>query len=105
MAATQEIGLPPNVPPRPPTCTASMSSARPVTPAIGMPPPIDLPHTHEVGLDAVVLDAGRRAGAAHAGLHLVVDVEDAVLLAEGLERLREALGAAGRKPPSPCTGS
>ena len=29
-AAAQATGLPPNVPPRPPGCTASISSARPV---------------------------------------------------------------------------
>ena len=43
MAAAQETGLPTYVPPRPPGWTLSMMSARPVTPAIGMPPPIDLP--------------------------------------------------------------
>ena len=42
IAAAQETGLPPNVPPRPPGCDASMISARPVTAASGMPPAMPL---------------------------------------------------------------
>ena len=41
-AAAQATGLPPYVPPRPPTCTASMISARPVTAASGRPPAMPL---------------------------------------------------------------
>ena len=43
----------------------------------------------QVGHDAGVLDAPERAGAAHAGLHLVVDVEDAVRLAPLVEAADE----------------
>jgi hypothetical protein len=48
-----------------------------------------LPDRDDVGDDAGVLDAPQRAGAAHPGLDLVVDVEDAVLLAAGLQALDE----------------
>ncbi len=37
-AATAATGLPPYVPPSPPSWTAFISSARPVTPARGIPP-------------------------------------------------------------------
>src|SRR5439155_230412 len=43
----------------------------------------------QVGLDAPLLDCPEGAGAADAGLHLVVDVDDAVLLADRLERADE----------------
>ncbi len=48
-AAAQATGLPPNVPPSPPGSTASITSARPVTAASGIPPPIDLPETSRSG--------------------------------------------------------
>ena len=48
-AAAQATGLPPNVPPRPPTPTASMISGRPVTAASGSPPPSDFPDTSRSG--------------------------------------------------------
>ena len=38
-AAAHARGLPPKVPPSPPACTASISSARPVTAPMGNPPP------------------------------------------------------------------
>ena len=42
-AAAQAIGLPPNVPPRPPGGTVSITLAFPTTPDIGRPPPILFP--------------------------------------------------------------
>jgi hypothetical protein len=44
---------------------------------------------HQVGHHAGVLDRPQLAGAAHARLHLVRDVDDAVLLAQGLQALDE----------------
>ncbi len=41
-----------------------------------------LADAHDVGLDAVVLARPHRAGAADAGLHLVDDEQDAVLVAQ-----------------------
>src|SRR4051812_48354725 len=43
----------------------------------------------QVGFDAPVLDRPHRAGASAAGLHLVVDVEDPVLVEQLLQALRE----------------
>ena len=41
-AAAQATGFPAYVPPRPPTCALSMTSARPVTAESGKPPASDL---------------------------------------------------------------
>ena len=49
VAAAQETGLPANVPPSPPMCGASMTSARPVTAASGRPPPSVLPDAMRSG--------------------------------------------------------
>ena len=62
-AAAQQTGLPPNVPPRPPGCTASISSARPVTAGERQPAAERLARDDQVGLDVVVLDRPDRAGA------------------------------------------
>ena len=43
----------------------------------------------QVGLDVVALDRPDRAGTAAAGLHLVVDVEDLVLVAQRAQRVHE----------------
>ncbi len=96
--AAQATGFPPNVPPSPPASGASMTSARPVTAASGRPPPSDLPETSRSGSHAVVLDRPDRPGAADSGLHLVVDVEDAVLVAE----LLQAPGEVGRHDDEPA---
>src|SRR6266516_3307453 len=48
-AAAHATGLPPNVPPSPPGCTASVSSGRPVTAASGSPPPSVFPDTIRSG--------------------------------------------------------
>ena len=48
-----------------------------------------LPGDEQVGLDAEPLDRPDGAGAAAAGLHLVGDVEDPVLVAELAQRLHE----------------
>src|SRR6185312_13415880 len=48
-AAAQARGLPPYVPPSPPTCGASITSARPVTAARGNPPANDLAVTMRSG--------------------------------------------------------
>ena len=89
LAAAQETGLPPNVPPSPPGSTASMISAGPVTPASGRPPPSDLPRDEQVGLRVVVLDRPHRPGAADAGLDLVVDPQDPVAVAQLAQLGRE----------------
>ncbi len=60
-----------------------MIEAAPVTAASGRPPPIDLPETSRSGASTVVvLDRPHLPRPPDAGLHLVVDVEDAVLAAE-----------------------
>ena len=64
-----------------------------------------LARNDQVGLDAVVLDRPDRPSPPDAGLHLVVDVEDPVLLADLLEPAREVRRGIATKPPSPCTGS
>ena len=69
-----------------------MIAARPSTPEIGMPPAIDLATRDEVGLDAEVLHREHAAGAAEAGLHLVGDQHDAVLVAD-LAQAAQVLGA------------
>ena len=85
--------MPPKVPPRPPGGTASISSARPVTPASGQPAADRLARDEQVGLDPlVVLDRPDLARAPRAGLHLVVDVEDPVRPAH----LRQPDGEIGR---------
>ena len=61
---------------------ASMIAARPSTPEIGTPPAIDFATHDQVGLDAEVLHREHAAGAAEAGLHLVGDQHDAVLVAD-----------------------
>ena len=48
-----------------------------------------LPGDDQVGLDAEALDRPHRAGASATRLHLVVDVEDAVPLADLLQRANE----------------
>ena len=53
-AAAQATGLPPYVPPRPPTCTESMSSARPVTAGERQAAGDALGGSHEVGHHALV---------------------------------------------------
>ena len=95
IAAAQATGLPPNVPPRPPGATASISSARPVTAASGSPPPSDLPRDQQVRLDAVVLDRPHRARAADAGLDLVVDVQDPVVRSTAPSTGEGSLSASG----------
>ncbi len=105
IAAAHDTGLPVNVPPSPPGGTLSITSARPVTAASGSPPPSVLPLTSRSGCRVlVVLDRPDRPGAAAARLHLVVDVEDPVLVEQLRSRFGKS-GVIGMKPPSPCTGS
>ena len=47
---------------------------------------------HQVGLDAVVLDREHLPGAAEAGLHLVDDEDDPVLVADPAQPAHELLG-------------
>ena len=58
-AAAHATGLPPYVPPRPPACTASMRSARPVTAASGSPPAMPLAVVIRSGHHALVLTANQ----------------------------------------------
>ena len=93
LAAVAEIGLPPNV-------EIVSGLQRVGDPGVAMrdaerqPVRDALRHRHDVGLDAVVLDAPHlAAGAAEAGLHLVADEEAAVLADDvdgDLEVLRRA---------------
>ena len=66
-----------------------MISARPSTPESGRPAAIDFATVDQVGLDAEVLDGERLAGAAEAGLDLVGDEHDAVLVAGPPQALHE----------------
>ena len=65
---------------------ASMMSARPVTPPIGRPPPRPLAVVTRSGTTPKCSQENNFAGPCHAGLHLVGDEDDPVLLAV----LREA---------------
>ena len=49
LAAAQETGFPPKVPPSPPGSTESIRSALPVTAASGKPPPSVFPETIRSG--------------------------------------------------------
>ena len=104
-AAAHATGLPANVPPRPPACTASITSARPVTPPIGMPRTESLRGRDQVGHDAFVLAREPVAGTAEPGLHLVGDEQRAV--ARGTSRRSPAASPASgtTNPPSPAIGS
>ncbi len=66
-----------------------MTSARPVMAESGKPARQALGHGHDVGLDADVLEREHLAGARKAGLDLVGDEQDAVLVAERAKRLQE----------------
>src|SRR6202034_417921 len=70
-AAAQATGFPPNVPPRPPGCTASIISARPVTPAQRQPAGNALGGGDQVGHHTLVVDREPVAGPAEPGLDLV----------------------------------
>ena len=91
-AAAQATGLPPYVPPRPPTCTASISSARPVTAASGQPPAMPLAVVTRSGTTPSWSRGEPVAGAAEAGLDLVGDEDDPVLAAPGRQGGQEAAG-------------
>jgi ParB family chromosome partitioning protein len=69
-----------------------MIEALPVTAAMGRPPPEALGHAGEVGGDVVVLHGEELAGAGEAGLHLVGDEHDAVVVAQGPEGAHEVGG-------------
>ena len=81
-AAWQATGLPTNVPPIVESPGASMISARPSTPGQRQAAGDRLGDADQIRLDAGLLDREERAGAAEAGLHLVGDEHDAVLVAE-----------------------
>ena len=66
-----------------------MISALPSTPESGSPPAIDFAIVDQVGLDPVVLDREELARAAEAGLHLVDDEHDPVLVADPAHALEE----------------
>ena len=59
---------------------------------------------HHVGLDAGALVGEQLAGAAHAGLHLVEDQQQAVLVAQRAQAFEKLVGV-HRTPPSPWIGS
>src|SRR5580692_11266145 len=103
-AAAQATGFPPNVPPRPPACTASIISARPVTPASGSPPAMPL---------AVVIRSGTTPSWSTANQLPVRQNPDWISSATNTIPLaRQYAARPGRnpsggttKPPSPWIGS
>ena len=90
-AAACATGLPTYVPPMAESPGASMISALPITPESGSPAAIDFATRHQVGLDAVVLDREHLPGAAEAGLDLVHDEDDPVLVADPAHSAHELL--------------
>ena len=80
---------------------ASMISRLPITPEIGRPPRSTW-RRDQVGLDAGVLDREHAAGAAEAGLHLVGDQHDAVLVGDLAQPAHPRGGAARRSRPRPA---
>ena len=103
-AAAQATGLPPKVPPRPEACTASISSARPVTPPSGSPPAMPL---------AVVTRSGTNPSYGLANHSPVrpkpVCTSSATTripcAAQNSATRRRKPGAGTTKPPSPWIGS
>ena len=79
IAPRRHSGLPPNVPPRPPGGDGVHDLGAAGDAGERQSAAERLAGDEQVGLDAVVLDRPQRPGAADAGLHLVVDVEDPVL--------------------------
>ena len=66
-----------------------MIAARPITPESGSPPAIDFATIIEVRLDVEVLHREHPTGPPEAGLHLVRDEDDAVLVADPAQALDE----------------
>ena len=103
-AAAQATGLPPYVPPRPPTCTESMISVRPVTPPSGSPPAMPL---------AVVIRSGTTASCSQANQSPVR--QNPVWISSAMKTIpcsRQNSASPGRNPsggttnpPSPWIGS
>ena len=103
-AAAQATGLPPYVPPRPPACTESMTSARPVTAASGSPPAIPL---------AVVIRSGTTSSCSQANQSPVR--QKPVWISSAMSRMpcsaqksatwRSHPSGGTTKPPSPWIGS
>ena len=91
-AAAHATGLPPKVPPRPPGLDGVHDLGRAGDPGERKPAAERLAGHEQVRLDPVVLDGPDRAGAADARLHLVVDVEGAVLVAQLEQAGREVVG-------------
>ena len=90
-AAAMATGLPTYVPPTALSPGASMISARPMTPESGSPAAIDLAIVIRSGSTPKCSMANVLPGAAEAGLHLVGDQDDAVLVAEPAHALDELL--------------
>ncbi len=104
-AAAHDTGLPPNVLPSPPTCTASMTSARPGDTRDRHASAEPFRGRDEVGHDALVLAREPRARAAEAGLHLVGDEQHAVRHRTSARGLRTQPASGTTNPPSPAIGS
>ena len=66
-----------------------MISALPITPESGRPAAIDFATVIRSGSTLVVLDREHLSGAAEAGLHLVDDEDDAVVVADPAHALEE----------------
>ncbi len=101
----EATGLPPKVPPRPPTPAASMTSARPVIDESGRPPAMDLAAIRMSGTTPGVLDGEQLPRSPEAGLDLVGDEQDPVA-GRDLPELAAGTPRGGTtKPPSPSIGS
>ena len=104
MPAAIASGLPPKVEPWVPgvmPLAASLGGQAGADREAGAEP---LGQRHDVGRHAELLIAEQLAEPADAGLHLVEREQQAALVAELAQRLKNC-GGAERTPPSPCTGS
>ena len=98
-------GLPPKVVPCVPTRHALGGLAVARQAPSGKPPPMPLAIAMMSGVTPGPLVGEELAGAADAGLHLVEDQQQAVLVAELRASAQAAARRNGRMPPSPWIGS
>ena len=104
-AAAQATGLPPYVPPRPPTCGGVHDLGAAGDGGERQAAGDALGGDDEVGHDALVLAGEHGAGAGEPGLHLVGDEDDAVRARTTPAARARKPSAGTMKPPSPWIGS